>query len=424
MPHQFSSVSINDIKIISNSSSLANTMTEISINDRRNDHEPTSAVLDYCKRKFLQPYTLILSIVALNPTPTDTTYLRVVIGHMQSCFVVITLIFGYCLQCLSTYRFDRSLTSNRQEIYITQKIGLPPHETPIGCIILSALHLFGYVSAIIVWKFFEQEQQKNLIERVFLMTKQPKSLCRTLWLLLTFEFTIFILFYICTKPIDWTNSEWLQKLDQYWQVKVKITLSTILFIQDFLEVIILSNYCIESYLLRIYITSLSEKLLLHSIDILHWMRETLEFYTLLHRLNYYVSVPVGFLAFRSIVSVFGRCLYMFKYFGVLYSNHKTILNVADILLQLLLCLLPFFMAASLTQKCKIIKSIGHRIRGRPFVYQNSSNEELNTVLLFSSSLEMSAELFRMPIQYNYLCFVLLSCSITFLTIAVYCNLSA
>ncbi|KAL9877120.1 gustatory receptor-like Holozoa isoform 2-T2 [Glossina fuscipes fuscipes] len=307
-------------------------MTEIIIDDRRNGLEPTSVLLDYCRRRFIQPYTLILSVVALSPISTDTTYLRTIISYMHSCLVIITLIFGYYLQYLSTYRFADSSASNRKETYTIQKSTLSTREPlyiPLsfiysnlaGFIIPSTLHLFGYVSAIIVWKLFEQEQQKNLIERVFLMTKHPKRLCRSVWLLLTFEFAIFILLYMCSKPVNWRNNEWLQKLDQYWQLKIKIILSTILFMQEFLEIIILSNYCVESYLLCIYITSLSEKLLLHSLDILHWMRETQEFYTLLHRLNHYVSIPVGFLFIKSTIYAISSCIHIFGNFGFLYSHH-------------------------------------------------------------------------------------------------------
>uniref|UniRef100_A0A1A9UD57 Uncharacterized protein n=1 Tax=Glossina austeni TaxID=7395 RepID=A0A1A9UD57_GLOAU len=127
---------------------------------------------------------------------------------------------------------------------------------------------------------------------------------------------------------------------------------------------------------------------------------------------------------RSTIYAIGRCIHIVGNFGFLYSNDVIIPNVASIALELVLCLLPLFMAASLTQKCKMAKSIGHRIQGRPFVYHNAANDDLNTVLIFASSLDMSAELFCIPIKYNYLCFTLLSCSVTFLTIAVYHNLSA
>lgn len=69
--------------------------------------------------------------------------------------------------------------------------------------------------------------------------------------------------------------------------------------------------------------------------------------------------------------------------------------------------------ASLTEACHIARTSGHQIRIRPFVHHNTSSEDLNSVLLYSSSLQMSAKLFRMPIQGNYL-----FCAILFLLVII------
>lgn len=63
--------------------------------------------------------------------------------------------------------------------------------------------------------------------------------------------------------------------------------------------------------------------------------------------------------------------------------------------------------AALTEACMVARTSGHQIRIRPFVHHNTSAEDLNSVLLYSSSLQMSAKLFRMPIQGNYLFCVIL-----------------
>lgn len=66
-----------------------------------------------------------------------------------------------------------------------------------------------------------------------------------------------------------------------------------------------------------------------------------------------------------------------------------------------------FQGAALTEACMVARTSGHQIRIRPFVHHNTSSEDLNSVLLYSSSLQMSAKLFRMPIQGNYLFGVIL-----------------
>lgn len=81
-------------------------------------------------------------------------------------------------------------------------------------------------------------------------------------------------------------------------------------------------------------------------------------------------------------------------------------------------------AASLTLACQRAQTCGHEIRIRPFVHHNTSAEDLNSVLLYSSSLRMSAKLFRMPILCNYLFFVILCLIVTVLTFGMCLSLSA
>lgn len=191
--------------------------------------------------------------------------------------------------------------------------------------------------------------------------------------------------------------------------------------------------------------TLSHKLLLHSIDSLDWMRvclkiivdncllnlifplylqEVLEFRKLLDRLNNHVSIPVSFFIVMNLAYASAGFVFMFRDFDFHYSALKVvILNFTNVILWLILGLLPFFMAASLTQACQSVKANGHQIRVRPFVYHNTSTDDLNSMLMFASSLDMSAKLFRMPIQSNYLCFAILVISIVVLTMGMCFNLS-
>lgn len=50
----------------------------------------------------------------------------------------------------------------------------------------------------------------------------------------------------------------------------------------------------------------------------------------------------------------------------------------------------------------MIQGIGHEIRIRPFVYQNTPREDLDTILLYTSSMKMCAKLFRVPIKGKHL----------------------
>ncbi|XP_037820655.1 uncharacterized protein LOC119609783 isoform X4 [Lucilia sericata] len=319
-------------QVAAGSSMLADSITEIMSDDYQNDHEPTSAILDYCKRKVLRPYVAILSLVGLNPISTDTTRCKAYLSYLQCTILIIILLFGYFLQYLSAYRGDRGFSTN---------------------------------------------------------TKNVESIDES-------------------------------KDDSAYTIALLITLS----VQNLIEIIILSSYCIECYLLKVHLLTLSQKLLLHSIESADWMREILQFRKLLERLNNNVSLPVSFFVIMNMAYAFAGFVYMFKDFDFHYCAMKTvILNFTNVLLWLILGLLPFFIAASLTQACQSVRNNGHQIRVRPFVYHNTSTEDLNSMLIFSSTLDMSAKLFRMPIQSNYICFAVLIISIVILTLGMCFNLS-
>ncbi|XP_061401364.1 uncharacterized protein LOC133337116 [Musca vetustissima] len=403
-------------------------------------NEPTSAILDYCKRTFLRPYMIILSLVGLNPISTDTTKCRSFLSYFQCLSLVVVLIFGYFLQYLSSYRGDRGFSTNLKSLHLTDENAslaeLPDYnasqtigELIFGYVIPFLLDLAGYVSAIICCKFIDQEQLQNLIERTFLMSMQPKRLCRILWLHIALAFILFGCLYAYVVPVvvmqpTIIKVKWLTHMESDLGLSVKILLLLTIAAQDIIEIIILSSYCIECYLLKIHLMTLSQKLLLHSIDSVDWMREILEFRKLLDRLNNHVSIPVCFFIVMNLAYAFAGFIFMFKDFDFHYSALKiVILNFINVVLWLLLGLMPFFMASSLTHACQTVKGNGHFLRVRPFLYHNTSTDDLNSMLMFASTLDMSAKLFRMPIQSNYLCFAILVLSIVVLTMGMCFNLS-
>ncbi|XP_013113255.2 uncharacterized protein LOC106091318 isoform X1 [Stomoxys calcitrans] len=420
------------------SSMVAVSMTEILNDDYQS--EPTSAILDYCKRTFLRPYMMVLSLVGLNPVSTDITKCRSFLSYFQCFTLIAVLVFGYFLQYLSSYRGDRGFSTNLKGLHSSDdnaSLTEPPDngstntigELVFGYVIPFTLDLAGYASAIICCKLIDQEQLQNLIERTFLMSMQPRRLCRLLWLHIVLAFVIFGCLYAYVLPVvvmqpTIIKVKWLVHLEASLGLSVKILLLTTIAVQDIIEVIILSSYCIECYLLKVHLLTLSQKLLLHSIDTRDWMREILEFRKLLDRLNNHVSIPVSFFIVMNLAYAFAGFIFMFKDFDFHYSALKVVvLNFINVVLWLLLGLLPFFMAASLTHVCQTVKANGHQIRVRPFVYHNTSTDDLNSMLMFASSLDMSAKLFRMPIQSNYLCFAILVLSIVVITMGMCFNLT-
>ncbi|XP_030243929.1 uncharacterized protein LOC108654657 isoform X1 [Drosophila navojoa] len=410
---------------------------------QQGEHEPTSAILNYCKRKFLRPYVAILTMVGLNPISTDMSTVGACSSYVQALMVFFVLLAGYVLRYLCGYRGDRGFSSyrdirpggysNGSDVCGSASASSTPNtigELLFGYVVPSALNLLSFVSAVLVCKVIEHEQLQNLIERVFLLSAKPKRLCRMLWLYLGVALALLLLLfgYACCvvfmQQSHIIKVDWLAEALRDWELWLRLGLLSTILLQDLVEIIVLSSYYIECYLLRVHLETLSHKLLMHSIDSLDWMREILEFRKLLERVNQHVSIPVCFLIVMNLAYAFAGLVYLFKDFDFHYCALKMVLlNIANVMIWLFLGLLPFFVAGSVTRVCQNAQANGHQIRVRPFVYHNTSAEDLNSTLLFASSLDMSAKLFRMPIQSNYLCFAILVVTIVVLTLGMCLNLS-
>jgi len=60
-------------------------------------------------------------------------------------------------------------------------------------------------------------------------------------------------------------------------------------------------------------------------------------------------------------------------------------------------------AARLTAACVAMREVGHEVRTRPFVYETTPEQDLDSILLYTSSLRMTSELFKVPVTGRYLC---------------------
>lgn len=153
---------------------------------------------------------------------------------------------------------------------------------------------------------------------------------------------------------------------------------------------------------------------------------------MIDHLNRYVAIPVGLFIIVIGAYTFAGILDLKRSYlssGQIFQadednsskNQQYLIgwHLTKLIVWLVLGLLPFIMAASLSQVCQSMRTKGHQIRVRPRVYQNSSSEDLNSMLLFVSSLEMNAQLFLIPIRYNYLCALTLIVFISMLAAAIF-----
>lgn len=148
-----------------------------------------------------------------------------------------------------------------------------------------------------------------------------------------------------------------------------------------------------------------------------------EFRKLLHHLNARIAVPVCWFTLMNLIYTLAALIYALGRYGSYglatgAPLGAMLTNAANVTLWLVVALYPFFQAAALTLSCQAAQTCGHQLRVRPFGHHNTSADSLNAVLLYASSLRMSAKLFRMPIQGNYLFFVILCLVVAVLTLGM------
>uniref|UniRef100_A0A1S4H5A1 Gustatory receptor n=2 Tax=gambiae species complex TaxID=44542 RepID=A0A1S4H5A1_ANOGA len=448
--------------------------------DEITEAEPTSVTLRFCKRKFLRPYVVILAIAGLRPSSSDVEFLGRWIGHLQTFLVLLLLIVGYMLQFLCGFRRDHGIIEPIQPLpisttpgwtitttttpdvvkqspnwtirdetsdFLTESGNLtinlnrePGHlgllasgEAIFIYLVPALLHLNGFILAVFIYRFADNEQLQNLIERVFILSSNPRRLVLTLWLYfgLGLVWLGVSIAYVTLIGIDgvtvferFLSFGWTGGLARWTHTGelLRALLSVTLFLHDLVQMVVIVSYGLMCYMLRCYLKALKEKLLLHTIEPLNWMREICEFRKLLHHLNTKISLPVASLTVLNLSYTVSSVAHLFHNMTACPINIFTA-SLANILLWLVIALVPFFQAASLTVTCRQTQSCGHLISIRPFVHRNTSSEDLNTVLLYASSLKMSAKLFRMPVSAHYLCFLVLVCFIGVLTFGMCLNIS-
>lgn len=184
------------------------------------------------------------------------------------------------------FRRDRGFTNTtyppREPIafYTPHEITVYYGETIFVYGVSSVLHFFGFLSAMYVFRIADNEQLQNLVERVFILHNVPNKLIYTLWMQIaygiiwSFLMTVYLLI-MEGDNIDAAKIVWLGKPTQQTQIVAKILLVAVTFVQDLIQIIVLTSYSLQCYLLRRYVYILKGKLLQNTIDSLDWMRVSL-----------------------------------------------------------------------------------------------------------------------------------------------------
>ncbi|KAL1399611.1 hypothetical protein pipiens_008067, partial [Culex pipiens pipiens] len=267
---------------------------------------------------------------------------------------------------------------------------------------------------------------------VFILCSKPRRLVATLWVYfglgtLWLAGSVVYIGMLVLQPTGTPTNPTTAKLpplldDVLGPDYTRGLLCVALLFHDLVQMVVIVSYSLMCFLLRYYLRGLKAKLLLHTIEPLNWMREICEFRKLLHHLNTRISLPVACLTLLNLSYTLSSVTHLVQDINACPVRVFSF-TIANVLLWMVISVTPFFQAASLTVTCRQTQSCGHLISIRPFVHRNTSSEELNTVLLYASSLQMSAQLFRVPINAHYLCFLVLVCVIALLTFGMCLSLT-
>lgn len=144
--------------------------------------------------------------------------------------------------------------------------------------VMSCMHFFGFLTAMYVFRIADSEQLQNLVERVFLLSNIPNKLFYILWLHMGcgVVWLITMTAYIVVIEQDqMPDAPEMIVFDA--PTKESINLLQVLLVlttccQDLMQVVVLTSYSIQCYLLRRYLFILKRKLLHNTMDSLSWMR--------------------------------------------------------------------------------------------------------------------------------------------------------
>ncbi|XP_063216062.1 uncharacterized protein LOC134527369 isoform X2 [Bacillus rossius redtenbacheri] len=396
--------------------SFLDTMTD-EITDQLSSSLAVSSVLRSCKSKILQPYLRLLALMGLRPLapgagwrgPLDCLYLGA---------LLVLLCVGYLLQYMACFRRDRGFyfLDNEDDQHERVCYG----SVMFSYILPSCLHCAGYVYALRVFRQHETEQLQNLMERVFLSSSSPASslavqrqLVRMLWLFVGLS-VLWTLVSLVADNVLMADSDiefcWLESSPASVTVPLKILLTLSTLWHDVLQATIIAGYCLQAQLLISHARFLNAKLLELSVSPAEWMRELAEFRKLLDYLNEDFAPIVCIFTILNMSCAASGIIWLLQLDVVDNGNMPSSSNLANILLWIIISAVPFIQivpsskwlrgrqAARLSNACRSVREVGHEMRGK---HLQMCEQDLDRLLLFSSSLRLSGQLFHLAITDRY-----------------------
>ncbi|XP_013411847.1 uncharacterized protein LOC106174721 [Lingula anatina] len=386
---------------------------------------PTTVSLNKCKQQVLKPYLWILSLIGWRPivlTYEGSKWVDAVNVVYFVC-VMFFIFMGYVISFLACFRRDRG-----PPVVPVPNLG---NETKHGnysdCqhymisqfIIPDILHEIAYFYAWYIIRIAKSEQLEMLMEKAFLQSEmQHTGLSQTrlvktlrwflwlgfLWLVLSFLDQVL---HVISLYLSESDGGYLKV--HFWVgdpgtdagrgilMCLMVIGNTVL---DCVYVAVVINYSVQCSLVIYLLQGLCQKIKEKIVDFEQAMKEVMDLEENLHILNRSMGTAVSILMFNFIT------LIILGFEGILTKESTdNWLSVTVTLLATCLWLsimaLPVAQACRVSAWCRTLRKSGHEVRSRPFVYSRTDREELDSFLMFTSTLDMRAKMFGIPVKASY-----------------------
>lgn len=224
------------------------------------------------------------------------------------------------------------------------------------------------------------------------VTNTCHSVCS--WLLLSLVIQVYIILATTSRM-----ASYLPTMSNTVQISLIGIMVASTFCQDVVHCLVVSNYCIECQLLMSYVFSISERVVEKSLILDVAMKELLEYEKFLGYLNQQVSPATLIFFILSTIRTFvaGSMLFQPGFLSLDIDAHWLI--VVMLLVQwTTISIAPLVSAAFVTYASRTVGQVGHQVRVRPFGYQETPSEQLDSFMIFTASHRGSAKLCCFPIS--------------------------
>ncbi|KAH6935259.1 hypothetical protein HPB50_004828 [Hyalomma asiaticum] len=391
----------------------------------------TSVVLSFCQQNVLRHYFRLLAMVGWRPLVDTSEHVRCLpalqtLNVMHNVVVFVVLVLGHVLQYTACFRRD-SIVSDRSQAFnsaITHDGFVHGKDTTCGgssfavYVLPAIMQVAAYAVALVHTRSHENEQFQSLVEKVFLQLTPAdvwnvakKRITRRLhavyaagilWIAASLASQMLNIYAGGTLRLEWM---YVAADDQDLHYYLLAALVVMLLFRDIVSMTIATSYAIHCQLLLVYLQNMSQAVRERRMTFLEFYRGVEEARKGVHYLNQRqalaVTVQTIWVTSRTVV-----CFYALL--GTPWTHWiRFVAAWLNVFVWFSLVLIPLVQASRLSSTCRHVRELGLELTARPFVYRDLPQSELDSFLLFTTSLRMHAKLCALPITKRTVIFVFL-----------------